>query len=629
MSVDLSAPEIANAYEQVRGKQLDWLLLTYAQTRDKLFLLASGVGGIDALVQALPDNDVFYGFCREEEKERSYFCLISYVPESVPPVRKARALVHSRAVAANFKAHHATMSVNKKTDISKQTVRSKLKLDALPRQRNLTQFDAPSNPELAIQPSRIPIRAESLNNGFHPRSATDIPTPRSVSDTHLRTATSAGPASPRDSPATTPRVMSPTQTSGSRRLSPVEPQMYSPLSSRSRSPVPPMLPSKDVVAYDDVDDLYAAPPPPPKDATVQQSPTGSFVYIPGAGYPGHNPDDMEPPSPSATIPTIPDDIHSYYRGSSYASNAPAGLRSSAYTEASHYSQSTMMHDPPPPMPRSGSLGRIPSMPVLPRGVSLPRKSLEERQREIEEKRDRERRETAELQRQEEEEAERRRQVKLAEQRREEEEENKKRRHEEQERRRWVAERQRKAELRRLEEERQRQEEEARKATERVRRVEEARKAQKQREADGRAAEAARRMEEKERQLHEKEQTDRLKTIAKQFIAEAGGADVALSGECTVQTSWTTVWRRRYFELNNETMTFYKHEADPQPLDVLRIKGRVGRIATWRDGHDEIMSIPHSFAVEFKDDESPWFFYTDSEEAKEVLVGLLSKACGLI
>jgi len=74
-------------------------------------------------------------------------------------------------------------------------------------------------------------------------------------------------------------------------------------------------------------------------------------------------------------------------------------------------------------------------------------------------------------------------------------------------------------------------------------------------------------------------------------------------------------RCRYFELNNDTMTFYKHEADPQPLDVLRIKGRVRRLGTWADGHEELQSIPHSFAIEFKDDESPWFFYTDSDEAK--------------
>jgi len=110
MSVDLSSPDIANAYEQVRSKQLDWwvwynariflrltghlcrLLLTYAQvcllspwqprlwcssvcpqTRDKLFLLASGDGGVEAMVDALPDNDIFYGFCREEERDRSYF----------------------------------------------------------------------------------------------------------------------------------------------------------------------------------------------------------------------------------------------------------------------------------------------------------------------------------------------------------------------------------------------------------------------------------------------------------------------------------------------------------------------------------------------------------------------------
>ncbi|EJD43725.1 hypothetical protein AURDEDRAFT_114533 [Auricularia subglabra TFB-10046 SS5] len=200
---------------------------------------------------------------------------------------------------------------------------------------------------------------------------------------------------------------------------------------------------------------------------------------------------------------------------------------------------------------------------------------------------------------------------------------------EQERRRWVAERQRKAEQRRQDEERKAREEEERKAVEKLRRVEEARRAKIRRDEEQRAAAEEAKWRAAQREREEREKLEHLKSIAKQFVAEAGGEEVALSGECTVQTSWSNVWRRRYFELNNDTMTFYKHEADPQPLDVLRIKGRVGRIATWRDGYDELQSIPHSFAVELTDDEGPWFFYTDSEEAKDVLVGLISKACGLL
>jgi hypothetical protein len=55
--------------------------------------------------------------------------------------------------------------------------------------------------------------------------------------------------------------------------------------------------------------------------------------------------------------------------------------------------------------------------------------------------------------------------------------------------------------------------------------------------------------------------------------------------------------------------------DPQPTDLLKLKGRVRRISDWRQGFDELQSIPHSFAIEFKDDETPWFLYCDSEEAK--------------
>lgn len=396
MSVDLSAPEIAQAYEQVRAKQLDWLLLTYGQTRDKLSLLATGSGGVEELVQRLPEDDVYFAFVREEEKDRSYFCLVSYVPESVSGVRRARALVHSRAVATTFKAHHATMSVSKRDDISTRAVRAKLRLDAQPRQRNITQFDG----DLEVQPSRIPVRSDTLPaaNGFHPRAATE--TPRSVSDStmhHARAGTSAilgGARVASPSPKSTP--------------------------TRARSPA-------NEPAYD-------APPPPPKDPdrdSYIRSPTSSILGSPRARSPPHHGNghfDLQPPSPTTSIPTIPDDGHSYYGRPSFAeSSAPgrpsfADTRISAFSAESAYSQSTttLAHDfaarqqqrlPPIPMPTP-----------LPRGVTLPRKSLEERQREIEEQRKKERREAEELARREQEELEARRRARAEQQRREELEE---------------------------------------------------------------------------------------------------------------------------------------------------------------------------------------------------------------
>lgn len=270
------------------------------------------------------------------------------------------------------------MSVAKREDITTRSVRAKLRLDALPRQRNVTQFDSG---DYDPQPSRIPVRSDTLPSGLHARAATE--TPRSVSDSNLRHArlgTSPGPA-----PAS-PRAESPAL-----------------LTPRARSP----------------ENALPPPPPPPKDADRE-----SWISI-ARHHEDDDDEDREPPSPTMTIPTIPDDGHSYYRDST----GRPSFALSQYSEASKYSQSTStLHTDWAQRQQQ----RLPPLPVptpLPRGVTLPRKSLEERQREIEEKRERERREGEELLRREQEEQEARRRARAEQIKRYEEEEEHRRRQE--------------------------------------------------------------------------------------------------------------------------------------------------------------------------------------------------------
>lgn len=54
-------------------------------------LIASGQGDIDALRASIPhDPDVYYGFCREADGDRSYYAQISYLPEAVSGVQRGR-----------------------------------------------------------------------------------------------------------------------------------------------------------------------------------------------------------------------------------------------------------------------------------------------------------------------------------------------------------------------------------------------------------------------------------------------------------------------------------------------------------------------------------------------------------
>lgn len=43
--------------------------------------------------------------------------------------------------------------------------------------------------------------------------------------------------------------------------------------------------------------------------------------------------------------------------------------------------------------------------------------------------------------------------------------------------------------------------------------------------------------------------------------------------------------------------------------------RVSAVKEPYEGYDELESIPHSFAVEFSDEEGPWSMFSDSEDDK--------------
>ncbi|CAG8733189.1 15832_t:CDS:2 [Acaulospora morrowiae] len=124
MSCDLSDPAIGEAYEEiVNGQETNWLILGYHESRDKISLYSKGTGGLDELRGNLKD-EVLYGFLRIENR----YVLFTYVSEAVSGVRRARALVHGRAVGALFKAHQVTINASTPTDLTEANVRNRLKL---------------------------------------------------------------------------------------------------------------------------------------------------------------------------------------------------------------------------------------------------------------------------------------------------------------------------------------------------------------------------------------------------------------------------------------------------------------------------------------------------------------------
>ncbi|GAA5802717.1 hypothetical protein EDC94DRAFT_694920 [Helicostylum pulchrum] len=121
---DLSDPRILETYTSiVEEEPTNWLILGYNDTRDVISLYSKGSEGLNEFRNNLRD-EVLYGFVRVDDR----FILITWVSEQVSGVRRARALVHSRSVAAILKLHNAQLTASTTNDLSDANIRTRLKL---------------------------------------------------------------------------------------------------------------------------------------------------------------------------------------------------------------------------------------------------------------------------------------------------------------------------------------------------------------------------------------------------------------------------------------------------------------------------------------------------------------------
>ncbi|KAF9146393.1 hypothetical protein BGX30_000739 [Mortierella sp. GBA39] len=201
MSCDLTDPAILEAYQAiVSGTPTNWLILGYHDTRDKISLYSKGTGGLEELRSNLTE-EVLYGFVRIDDR----FALLAYVSEQVSGLRRARALVHGKAVGALFKNTHVQINSSNLAELSDEKVRSRLGL-----------VDGPPTPD----PSGSPVMPNSPAPVASPRPMTPvspappttfnnintaIPTPQSVASEVSSPVRVASPA-PSSGGTTTPRT---------------------------------------------------------------------------------------------------------------------------------------------------------------------------------------------------------------------------------------------------------------------------------------------------------------------------------------------------------------------------------------------------------------------------------------
>ncbi|KAF9938221.1 hypothetical protein BGZ67_000366 [Mortierella alpina] len=174
MSCDLTDPAIQEAYRAITNRApTNWLMLGYNGTRDKISLYSEGTGGLAEFRTKLTD-EVLYGFVRVQDQ----YALIAYVSEQVSGLRRARALVHGKAVGAHFKVTHIQINTSNLADLADDKVRARLGIvESPPTPDPSTSPVRPSSPAAAAAMVPRPVTPVSPSTPTGYNNASEVSSP--------------------------------------------------------------------------------------------------------------------------------------------------------------------------------------------------------------------------------------------------------------------------------------------------------------------------------------------------------------------------------------------------------------------------------------------------------------------
>ncbi|KZT53010.1 hypothetical protein CALCODRAFT_501618 [Calocera cornea HHB12733] len=586
MSVDISDPSIPAAYNEVIGEAAtDWLLMGYGDTNNKLTLYDTGSRGLEELRSHLGE-EVLFGLLNVDGR----ILLLVYMPDNVSGVKRARALVHSRAVGNTFKAHDSVLTASRKSQVEEDDVREKLGLSLAdlakatihgksPRRSDaMPPTPPPSAPHMSttssdhqspVQESRVLTSADQPPSSFDPRADHRMSSDSRTSSIQQSTTAAAhnqpprneSPAQPRNVPGNSPNAV-------------------------TSSLAPPSEASEATVVEDE------APPLPPKPEFVRRrssTPASTGTNITSNGLPY-----QRQGTPQASSPILPNDMYSGPSdGSRLVARVPQALQS-------HSNNNLRVAPPQTEAQLQAAISRAKwqaedQAAISPHSAQVPTRIDPVAYAEMERvKRENELRDKAHI----------------------------------------GAEEQRRMELeraRRLEAEQRLKMEEARRAAEARKNAEEAQR-QSTRERERQEEEYRRQCqlqeaEQRRKQAEDDKRAQRERWTAERTALQGKFKQLQVAGKVML-TGWAThqvgvIWRRRYFELRPDCLLLFKNaEETTKPIGAMS----TDNIEDIADARDELQ-LPHSLRVDFKGPE-PAYFYCDSQQDKEVFVAALRQAARL-
>jgi len=121
-------PLLISTYEEIRkGGPVNWMVAGYRDTRDVIQFYEKGTGGFEEMRHFVLDKEeVLYIYVRLDDK----YAVITFVSDHATGVKRARALVHGRSVAALFKENHLAITISSPAELTERHVRAQVRVES-------------------------------------------------------------------------------------------------------------------------------------------------------------------------------------------------------------------------------------------------------------------------------------------------------------------------------------------------------------------------------------------------------------------------------------------------------------------------------------------------------------------
>ena len=131
---DCSAPEIREAYDEVRNDNCDtnWMLITYEEGGYKKWCLAGkGEGGLEEMKESIGPNFLGYGYLRvisgDEMSKRPKFVFIKYLSKGLKMTVKAQMNLHRGDVERVLNQISVAVEVDSLEELTEEEVMDRVR----------------------------------------------------------------------------------------------------------------------------------------------------------------------------------------------------------------------------------------------------------------------------------------------------------------------------------------------------------------------------------------------------------------------------------------------------------------------------------------------------------------------